>query len=443
MTMLRPILRAVHATPAFVAVLLVLGAAGAEGRTYGDPTSFPVGAAKGITTLPNGEVWSIDFLDIERRFSVVKIGPSGSARVRLSGATAQRTKYTAITLGPDGNVWIAARRAPYAKRTTFYRVTPAGAARRFVPSQSLIVYAMTPAPDGTIWFIDARAKRNRVGRLTLDGRVEFLSAKLESPLGAMAQGADGSMWIEGRKRLYRFDGTKLAQRFIVQENVANGIAPLADGRVLVPGRFQLQIAGRGGVEIDPVRSSPADNFPILSAFVTAQGRLAFTSGGPGGDDNGATVSGSGLSVLDGQGASDYDPVFTRGINWVPNFDDALENSLSPGVATVAIDPSGNLWAGTDLRRGSGLAKFPPLVPVLPAPGSASIEAAERRGRSFQARLTCVGGLHQFCSGAVKVDVRGAGRSALRQRFVLRTGTRTTVQFDLRRGESIAGRTLVT
>lgn len=97
---------------------------------------------------------------------------------------------TAITAGPDGNVWFTEGRG---NRIGY--ITPSGTVGEFeVPTKESDPSGIALGPDGNLWFTEQRARK--IGRITPIGEiVEFsLAESFVFPVGIVA-GPDGALWF--------------------------------------------------------------------------------------------------------------------------------------------------------------------------------------------------------------------------------------------------------
>ena len=104
----------------------------------------------------------------------------------------------ALAIGADGNVWFSEYRA-----NRIGRLTPQGVFTEFpLPRPNSGPGDITAGPDGTLWFVElsggmdgAATDGNRVGRITLDGKVtEYaMPSQGTSPIN-IALGPDHNLW---------------------------------------------------------------------------------------------------------------------------------------------------------------------------------------------------------------------------------------------------------
>ncbi len=126
---------------------------------------------------------------------IVSSSSTGSYRVfDTKQATNTGTPQpTAITLGPDGNLWYADYSGAIG------RMTPSGVDREFSLDTSTsvrYVNSITSGPDGNLWFTTYDCKADRIGRITTTGKVTLypLHTKCNEPTG-ITTGPDGNLWF--------------------------------------------------------------------------------------------------------------------------------------------------------------------------------------------------------------------------------------------------------
>jgi streptogramin lyase len=96
----------------------------------------------------------------------------------------------AIALGADGNIWFGMFAGG-----KIGRVTPAGVITEFaIPTPNSGPRALAAGPDGNIWFSEYRA--SKIGRITMAGTItEFPLPRPSSGPGDITAGADGNLWF--------------------------------------------------------------------------------------------------------------------------------------------------------------------------------------------------------------------------------------------------------
>jgi len=101
----------------------------------------------------------------------------------------------AITLGPDGAMWMTQTTANTISRISTGEGSPTGTYTEFaVPSPRSGLYGIAAGPDGAVWF--AESQTGRIGRITTAGAItEFqIPIKNASPRNLVA-GPDGAIWF--------------------------------------------------------------------------------------------------------------------------------------------------------------------------------------------------------------------------------------------------------
>ena len=127
------------------------------------------------------------------RAAVLGIGLSAAARAQLITeftAPVANSEPSALTLGPDGNMWVFAAHE-------MLRITPDGVIMEFPLGVNRSVNFVTTGPDGNLWFTDEAT--DKIGRLTTAGVVtEFPVLSTNPGLVGIVTGSDGALWfVEG------------------------------------------------------------------------------------------------------------------------------------------------------------------------------------------------------------------------------------------------------
>jgi len=143
------------------------------------------GDATAITSGPDGNLWFVDtFLP-------------GIDRMTTAGAVTGEfvTPHAAdgawgIATGPDGNLWFTEQDDKNVGRIG--RITTAGAITEYTLPAGSDPSDITSGPDGNLWFAQANAQK--IGRITPAGEVtEF--AVGGALMGAITAGPDGNLWF--------------------------------------------------------------------------------------------------------------------------------------------------------------------------------------------------------------------------------------------------------
>ena len=205
--------RAATLAAAVVGLFALLPATGAAADPLGQfgaagTGSFTVGpggyGASAITAGPDGNMWFTD----NGNGAIGRIAPDGTTTMFPVAAVAGSPSGSglfAITAGPDGNLWFTAF---YANQIG--RITPAGVITMFpVPVANSAPFGIAAGPDGNLWFTMDFA--NGIGRITPQGAVTVFpipapgatslppiaSAPTDCPMCAylITAGPDQSMWF--------------------------------------------------------------------------------------------------------------------------------------------------------------------------------------------------------------------------------------------------------
>jgi len=170
------------------------GAARAEGNgpilTIEYPLPAGITTPSAITAGPNGNLWFIAGTTIGR----ITAQGSAVAIATIAGAID-------LAAGADGNLWVTICEAGSGGAHAIARLTPAGDVTQFpttVPGSC--PQQITAGPDNRLWYTDTAA--DTVGRVSaIDGLTEFpLPPAAFAPQGITA-GPDGNVWFTAQDRI--------------------------------------------------------------------------------------------------------------------------------------------------------------------------------------------------------------------------------------------------
>lgn len=118
---------------------------------------------------------------------ILRITTAGA--VRIFALTTHRTGTpSALTVGPDNNLWTAIG-------TTIYRLTPSGAVNAF-PHVGGPVTSLATGPDHALWFTLSNGLRGpNLGRITVFGIQLFPTPGGPISPSTLVAGPDGAMWF--------------------------------------------------------------------------------------------------------------------------------------------------------------------------------------------------------------------------------------------------------
>jgi streptogramin lyase len=192
--------------------------------------------ATAITGGPDGNVWFTDPV----AGTVGRITPTG----QVTEFSTPINSPSAITAGPDGNLWFASSVTTFAGKIG--RITPAGQITTFgLPDSFVSIAALSAGPDGNVWFTDSiYPTGERVGRITPTGQItEFtipVPSGVSGSVGGITAGPDGNIWFTHDGILAMITPTG-ALRDHVADNVGVAVAAGPDGNLWTAGtRFDTQ-----------------------------------------------------------------------------------------------------------------------------------------------------------------------------------------------------------
>jgi len=170
------------------------------------PLSFPPQTnLYGITTGSDGNFWGIGYSGNNNpRGMIWRITPTGTITAfPLATAFFPSGTTSAITAGPDGNLWFGEEDS-HAMNGKVGRITPSGTISEFaLPDHHNIVNNITTGPDGNLWFTESTDSNNdltsqngKIGRITTSGTItEFpVPTSNGTPWGITA-GPDSTIWF--------------------------------------------------------------------------------------------------------------------------------------------------------------------------------------------------------------------------------------------------------
>lgn len=158
---------------------------------------FPVsGTPSAITLGPDGNIWFAE------SGTLATIEESGNVRTLTFPEGYSVAPYQRVmTAGPDGALWFAA----YAFQSTsssnvlgIGRIMPDGTGFEFfqIPYQEgyADIYGMTEGPDGAVW-LTLHSAKNSIVRITTTGEVTTFPMPRNWAAGQIVTGPDGALWF--------------------------------------------------------------------------------------------------------------------------------------------------------------------------------------------------------------------------------------------------------
>jgi streptogramin lyase len=172
---------------ALLAVMLPSVVASAAQATSITEFSSGVTAPSAITAGPDGNLWFTDTNAIGR------ITPAGTITEFKTNLNLGSMPFGDIVAGSDGNLWFADEGTTKA----IGRITPSGVITEFDFSAGHVASNLVDGPDGNVWFLDGAAEE--IGRITPAGTItEFGTADGLNPMSQpndLTVGPDGNLWF--------------------------------------------------------------------------------------------------------------------------------------------------------------------------------------------------------------------------------------------------------
>jgi virginiamycin B lyase len=330
------------------------------------PLSFggSIGATA-ITAGPDGNVWFADPVQSE----VGRIAPSG----QVAEFSTVGNPAGAITAGPDGNLWFVGDRIGGGVG----RITPDGQVSEFtLPNAFSQPVAITAGPDGNVWFTaNIYPSGEVVGRVSPTGQITEFAIPVPPGVSGRADGItlgpDGNLWFLHDGILARITPTGQITDHVA-DAVGEAIAAGPDGNLwtagtlfntqtgAVLGGFVDRISLTGSVttfNLGAANSSPASIRP------GPDGNLWFTE--PGVDQIGRITPAGQITLFAAPTAGSQPTAITAG-------------------------PNGNIWFTEAASRQIGeyfLVGTPPAAPAATATALASDIAAPSVGQTVHLTAT--------------------------------------------------------
>jgi YD repeat-containing protein len=215
-------------------------------------------------------------------------------------AGTEAVAFLSMTFGPDGNIWVPVQRGRAADTTplesAIVRITPSGVHTIFPLSNPAAFFpsgfghsAITRGPDGNLWFTENNA--NRIGRITPAGQItEFDLPNANSSPTHIIAGPDGALWFTEAQgsRIGRITTSGAITEFSIQftgTNIprAHDITVGSDGNLWVtmefggpPGNNVTRVTPAGVMTAFPF---PRFNFIPQHIVPAGDGNLYFTNSG--------------------------------------------------------------------------------------------------------------------------------------------------------------------
>jgi virginiamycin B lyase len=255
------------------------------------------------------------------------------------------TTLTAITAGPDGNVWftetggspgVVASDARWANVSRVGRITPSGTVNEYnVSASATFLVGIVTGPDRNLWVTDRAA--NKVFRVTISGTVNaYAMPTPSSGPSSITVGPDGNFWITesyaGKLARLTPSGVFTEFKLPVADDEPVSIVAGPDGNLWVTER------GRSGGGAGPGKVAKVTTSGDFTEYAIPEkkGVVGFRQPSPGmivvGPDNNLWFT----------AADNLDMVTTSGVFTQYVIGGAANNSAT-SLQAVTAGPGGKVW----------------------------------------------------------------------------------------------------
>lgn len=146
-----------------------------------------IGQTGSLAFDAEGDLWFVRGKGVDAM--LVRRAPDG---IETTFTPAGIRTETALTTGPDGNVWFTYD-GPGAKPPGIARMTPTGTVAQFPLDRQSSPTSIVSGPEGALWFSDAGT--GNIGRITTAGEITLLSAGRGTYPRQVVAGPDGALWF--------------------------------------------------------------------------------------------------------------------------------------------------------------------------------------------------------------------------------------------------------
>jgi streptogramin lyase len=216
---------------ATVLLTIAPGAAPAAGSAAPPVTEFPtsVESPYAITKGPDGNLW------FEGTSELGKVTPAGTI-TRITGVPNVDVQGPdEITAGPDGNIWFTTFKPGTGDGVGKINPTSLAYNEYSVGSDCGLVRGIVPGPDGRLWFACDDSLEGHIGAITTSGTVSLYSTGYDtSPIG-LAVGSDGNIWFITRSTFGKMttSGAVTVYKAVLSGPPLGGIASGPDGNLWI------------------------------------------------------------------------------------------------------------------------------------------------------------------------------------------------------------------
>ena len=326
--------------------------------TTGQATLFalpaPLNSPTAITAGPDGNLWFVVGNDVGR---ITTAGVITEFSIPTPAALP-----TSITAGPDGNLWFTE-----VIGNQIGRISPAGVIQEFaLPTSGALPVRITAGPDGNLWFTEEGA--NKIGRITPAGAVtEFALATPNSSPSAISAGPNGDLFFA--ESIGRIGEITPAGQFTAEYPVDVGTIGGVVGSLIVGPQqtlaFTENTASQVGLRIGLLSLPAPLGVQTETSFTTTVARFA--------DTNPAGVAGDFTATIDWGDGSTSAGTITPGSLSGPNgvsFNVAGTHTytqVAGGTFAVTVTVSDSGGASRVLTTTVGVAGLPAAQQLLQAP----------------------------------------------------------------------------
>lgn len=293
---------------------------------------FPVpGNPSAITLGPDGNIWFVE------SGTLASIDQTGTVHVIKLPKNYTAPKQPSITRGPDGAIWFEAQYSetsyygtPYNQAVGVARIMPDGTGFAFYPLSGISYYGagitgMTEGPDGAVWF--ALGYTDVIDRVTPSGNITSFTPPHKARPWGIVTGPDGALWFT--------------------EPCNDNIARLSTSGQFT--EYKLPGVPKGGFTVDAFYLAVGSDGALWShedktdhvVRITTSGKITtsgYTLGGGSYELQSAVGFDDGFWYSNGDGLSSVSIKTLK-----PTHDLYLALSHGPAVGGVAADGNGNIW----------------------------------------------------------------------------------------------------
>lgn len=293
---------------------------------------FPVpGNPSAITLGPDGNIWFVE------SGTLASIDQAGNVQVLTLPKNYEAPKQKSITRGPDGAIWFEAQYSetsyygtPYNQAVGVARILPDGTGFAFYPLSGITYYGsgitgMTEGPDGAVWF--ALGYSDVIDRVTPSGDItSFVPPHKARPWGIVT-GPDGALWFTEPCN------DNIARLSTSGKFTEYKLPGVPNGSITVDA-FYLAVGSDGALWSHEDRTDRVVRITTAGKITTS----GYTLGGGSYELQSAVGFDDGFWYSNGDGLSSVSIKTLK-----PTHDLYLALSHGPAVGGVTADGSGNLW----------------------------------------------------------------------------------------------------